>query len=50
MVLQGNVPGCKTVTVGINSPRSGFSGSVNGQIDGPASERRLEREGHWNES
>ena len=26
---------------------SGFSGSVDGQIDGPASERRLEREGHW---
>ena len=26
MVLQGNVPGGKTVTVGIDSPRSGFLG------------------------
>jgi len=41
MVLQGNVPGGKTVTVGIDSPLGpvfwGFPGAVNGQIDGPAS-------------
>ena len=42
MVLQGNVPGGKTVTDGgYRFPLCpvfwGFLGSVNGQIDGPTS-------------
>ena len=41
MVLQGNVPGGKNSDGGYRFPLGpvfgGFLGSVNGQIDGPAS-------------